>query len=129
MSVFVGFECLAANALIELAEKKNNGEISFETLVSYAREAARVFEENTGEQVILRMSSEDQQYALEAFPEFFEADAAGNYSGFCVKTVRLKVPLTHRDLEPVKSRFRWTLRFSMYEALTSPKALRTLGVA
>ncbi len=121
MCTFIGIESLAANALIELFERKRTREVSFDSLVRYGMEVVRIFQSETGEEAVLLLSRKYQMDMIENYSDFFEVemDAAGN------GTFRLK---DVNNLEEVKAYFRWTMSMKLIDAFVSPDAIRELGV-
>ena len=65
MPTFIGIESLAANALIELMDREQTREVSFDTLVRYGLEVVRVFGMRTGEEAVLLLSRQDQLDMME----------------------------------------------------------------
>lgn len=120
MCTFIGIESLAANALIELFERKQTREVSFDSLVRYGMEVVRIFRNETGEEAVLLLSRKYQMDMIENYSDFFEVemDAAGN-GVFRLKDV---------DLEDVKAYFRWTMSIKLIGAFVNPNAIRELGV-
>lgn len=121
MPTFIGIESLAANALIELMEREHTREVSFDTLVSYGMKIVQIFEEQTGDEAILLLSEKYRRSMLTNYSEFFELGHPNIQCG----SLRLKETASMEDL---KDFFRWTMSVRLYEAFTSPDALRELGV-
>ena len=121
MPTFIGIESLAANALIELMDREQTREVSFDTLVRYGLEVVRVFGMRTGEEAVLLLSRQDQLDMMENYSEYFEVDVSDTYGG----TFRLK---DTASLEDLRKYFRWTMTVWLFEAFMSPEALQKLGV-
>ena len=121
MPTFIGIESLAANALIELMDREQTCEVSFDTLVRYGLEVVRVFGMRTGEEAVLLLSRQDQLDMMENYSEYFEVDVSDTYGG----TFRLK---DTASLEDLRKYFRWTMTVRLFEAFMSPEALQKLGV-
>ena len=121
MPTFIGIESLAANALIELMDREQTREVSFDTLVRYGLEVVRVFGMRTGEEAVLLLSRQDQLDMMENYSEYFEVDVSDTYGG----TFRLK---DTASLEDLRKYFRWTMTVRLFEAFVSPEALQKLGV-
>ncbi|MCI8658102.1 MAG: hypothetical protein HFF72_11810 [Oscillospiraceae bacterium] len=121
MPTFIGIESLAANALIELMDREQTREVSFDTLVRYGLEVVRVFGMRTGEEAVLLLSRQDQLDMMENYSEYFEVDVSDTYGG----TFRLK---DTASLEDLRKYFRWTMTVRLFEAFMSPEALQKLGV-
>lgn len=121
MTKFIGIESLAANALIELMENNGTREVTFDALVSYGLKVVQILEEETGDEAILLLSEKYRRSMLADYSEFFELGHPNIQCG----SLRLKETA---DLEDLKNYFRWTMSVHLYEAFTSPAALRELGV-
>lgn len=121
MPTFIGIESLAANALIELMDREQVREVSFDTLVHYGMEVVRVFGLRTGEEAVLLLSRQDQLDMIENYSEYFEVDFSNTYGG----TFRLK---DTASLDDLRKYFRWTMTVRLLEAFMSPEALQKLGV-
>ena len=124
MYTFIGIESIAANALIELFEKQNKNEISFDNLVRYGMQVVRVLQEKSNNEVVLLLSRKYQINMLESYSDFFEADYSVGGSG----VFRLKKPEQNNTLQDLKEFFRWTLSIQILEAFLSDDALHVLGV-
>lgn len=121
MCTFIGIECLAANALIEILDKTNKREVSFDSLVRYGMEVVRFLQRQTGEEAVLLLSKKYQINMIENYSEFFEVDFNGSNHG----TFKLKETVSLDDL---KSYFRWTMSVRLVDAFVAPEAVRELGV-
>lgn len=124
MYTFIGIESVAANALIELFEKRNITEVSFDTLVRYGMSIARFLEQDSDEEVILLFSRKYQIDMVENYSDFFEADFSRGNGVF-----RLKGENKEQTLSELKDYFRWTMSVRILKAFTSAAALQALGVA
>lgn len=125
MYTFIGIESIVANALIELFEKRNEREVSFDTIVRYGTRVARVLQENVNEEPVLLFSRKYQINMLENYSDFFEADlAAGGQGTF----FRLKGEDKQKTIEALTKNFRCTMGMQLLEAFLSEDALHELGV-
>lgn len=124
MCTFIGIESVAANALIELFEKRNVTEISFDTLVRYGMQVVRILQTKTHDEVVLLLSRKYQINMVENYSDFFEADFSTQGSG----VFRLKGANKQDTLQSLKEYFRWTLSIQILDAFTSDDALHVLGV-
>lgn len=122
MCMFIGIESVAANALIELLEKRDEWEVSFDTLVKYGMQVVRVLKERSNEEAVLLLSHKYQLNMIENYADFFEADFSSNGHG----VFRLKGGDKRETLERLKNYFRWTLSMHILEAFTSEDALNEL---
>ncbi len=124
MCTFIGIESVAANALIELLEKRDEREISFDTLVRYGMQVIRILQEKTHDEVVLLLSRKYQINMVENYSDFFEADFSSGGSGM----FRLKGADKQKTLQSLKEYFRWTLSIQVLDAFMSDDALHVLGV-
>lgn len=124
MCTFIGIESVAANALIELFEKRNETEISFDTLVRYGMQVVRILQEKTNDEIVLLLSRKYQINMVENYSDFFEADFSSDGSG----VFRLKGTNKQETLQALKEYFRWTLSIQLLNAFMSDDALHILGV-
>lgn len=122
MCTFIGIECLAANALIEILSRTQKREVSFDTIVRYGMEVVRVLQRQTGEEAVLLLSKKYQINMVENYSEFFEVDIGDKNHGI----FKLKETVSIDDL---KNYFRWTMSVRLVDALLSPEAIRELGVS
>ncbi len=125
MCTFIGIESVAANALIELFEKKNIREVSFDILVKYGMGIVRYLEKERREEVILLFSRKYQISMIENYSDFFEADFYGDGNG----VFRLKGNDRAETLRSLKEYFRWTMSTRMINAFLSKEALDELKIA
>lgn len=121
MCTFIGIECLAANALIEILEKSNRREVSFDTLVRYGMEVVRFLQKKSGEEAVLLLSKKYQINMIENYSHFFDVDFTGLDQGL----FKLKETAT---LDELTDYFRWTMSVKLVEAFMAPEAVRELGV-
>ena len=124
MCTFIGIESVVANALIELFEKRNEREISFDVLVRYGMQVVRILQEKTHDEVVLLLSRKYQVNMIENYSDFFEADFSSGGSG----VFRLKGNNKQETLQALKEYFRWTLSIQILDAFMSDDALNVLGV-
>lgn len=121
MCTFIGIECLAANALIEILDRTQKREVSFDTIVRYGMEVVRVLQRQTGEEAVLLLSKKYQINMIENYSEFFEVDFGDRNHGI------FKLRET-ASLDDLKNYFRWTMSVRLVDAFVSPEAIRELGV-
>ena len=121
MCTFIGIECLAANALIEILDRTQKREVSFDAIVRYGMEVVRVLQRQTGEEAVLLLSKKYQINMIENYSEFFEVDFGDRNHG----TFMLRETVSLDDL---KNYFRWTMSVRLVDAFVSPEAIRELGV-
>lgn len=124
MCTFIGIESVAANALIELLEKRDEREVSFDTLARYGMRVVRILQEQSEEEVILLLSRKYQINMIENYSDFFEADFSSGGQG----VFRLKGEDKQETLKALKQYFRYTMSMQMLNAFTSNDALQELGL-
>lgn len=122
MCTFIGIECLAANALIEILDRTQKREVSFDTIVRYGMEVVRVLQRQTGDEAVLLLSKKYQINMIENYSEFFEVDFGDRNHGI----FKLRETVSLDDL---KNYFRWTMSVRLVDAFVSPEAIRELGVS
>lgn len=125
MCTFIGIESVVANALIELLDKRDEREVSFDMLVRYGTRVVRVLQESFGEDPVLLLSRKYQINMIEHYSDFFEADLS--YGGRGV-FFRLKGEDKQKMIEALTKNFRCTMGMSFLEAFMSEDALHELGV-
>lgn len=125
MCTFIGIESVVANALIELLDKRDEREVSFDMLVRYGTRVVRVLQESFGEDPVLLLSRKYQINMIEHYSDFFEADLS--YGGQGV-FFRLKGEDKQKMIEALTKNFRCTMGMSFLEAFMSEDALHELGV-
>lgn len=121
MCKFIGFENIAANALIELFEKFGQRVVSFETLVRYGGKVALYIEENTGEKPILLFSRKYQYDLVESYSDYFSMDF--DAPGQSTVTLRENV-----KIETLENNFRWSMSMNYVQAFLSNEAIQELEV-
>lgn len=108
MCTFIGVECLAANALIELYEQGIK-EISFEDLADYGLLVVENYENEIAERAILIFDQERLEGLVIHYSEFFEVKNKDKKKYICLKE--------NVDIRQVKEKFRWTLSYAMLKTL------------
>ena len=108
MCTFIGAECLAANALIELYEQGIK-EISFEDLADYGLLVVENYENEIAERAILIFDQERLEGLVIHYSEFFEVKNKDKKKYICLKE--------NVDIRQVKEKFRWTLSYAMLKTL------------
>ena len=121
MCRFIGIEDLAANALIELMEKSDCREVSFETLINYGTVVLSVLRQN-GEEAVFLLSKEHTNELIRNYSDYFEV----NRNVINGDSIILKPDKTVDDL---RNRFRAFLTVDYLLAFIDSKSLAELGVA
>ena len=108
MCTFIGVECVAANALIELYA---NGirEISFKHLANYGLLVVEWYESETKDKAILVFDHEKIEGMIIDYSDFFEVKEIEKSKYICLKE--------NVNIRQVKEKFRWTLSYAMLKAL------------
>ncbi len=126
MCTFIGIESVAANALIELLEKRNEREVSFDMIVRYGTRVARVLQESFNEEPILLLSRKYQINMIENYSDFFEVDLSSGGQG---ALFRSKGEDKQKIIEALTKNFRCTMGIQLLKAFMSVDALHELGVS
>lgn len=126
MCKFIGIECLAGNALIELFERQDIKEVSFDMLVQYGMKVVHILEAQTNEEIILLLSKQYQLNMIENCSDYFSVIFSPDGKG----VISLKDDFSDREriLEELKERFRWTMSTKYINAFVSEGALQELGI-
>lgn len=116
MSIFIGVECLAANALIELYENEIN-KISFKKLAEYGLSVVEQYKKESGQDAVLIFQPEDIQGLVINYSDYFYIVNAPE------KYLCLRENVNIREL---KEQFRWTLSYAMLKAVSSISVMNML---
>lgn len=108
MCKFIGVECLAVNALIELYGEKIQ-RISFKNLVDYALSVVEQYKKECGQMAVLIFDPDDLYRLVVNHSDFFDIEQDGDTKYLCLNQ--------DIDINKVKKRFRWTLSYRMIIAL------------
>lgn len=120
MSVYIGIEDLAANALIEMLNHDQKKFVSFQELESYGAFVVTKLK-NNGEKAILILSRASTEALFRNYSEFFQEESVDGNTG-----ISLRDEVTVEDLERA---FRGYLSLSVLKAFMAKDAIRVLGVA
>lgn len=120
MYKYIGIEDLAANALIELLERKNCREVSFEVLRNYGMTIVRILTA-AGKGAILTMNQEDTYNMLHDYSDFFDIKESNGQESIILKTGK-----TAQDL---RTHFRAYLGLDSLIAFTTKESIQVLGIA
>lgn len=110
MCTFIGVECLAVNALIELS-KNNISKIAFKQLARYGLSVVEQYKQVQKQDAILCFDPNDLQNLVANYFTFFNIvdEEETGQKFICLKP--------HADTTILKEQFRWTLSYSMLKAL------------
>ena len=120
MCVFIGMEDLAANALIEMLERSDVREVSFEALYKYGIMVVELLERGS-ERVVLLLSRHYTSEFIRNYSDYF----------FIRKTEEGDMICLHPDVSSTDLRklFRAYISIDLLLALVNEKSLSKLGVA
>lgn len=108
MCTFIGVECLAANALIELYERGIR-EITFENLADYGLLVVESYENEICDEAIFIFDMEKLEGMVINYSDLFVIVERNAKKYLCLKE--------NVNIRDVKERFRWTLSYAMLKAL------------
>lgn len=108
MCTFIGIECLAANALIELWET-DIWEISFEQLADYGLMVVEAYEIETDETAVFIFNQEKIQGLIIDYSDYFSVKISDGEKYLCLNQ--------QVEINELKERFRWTLSYELLKAL------------
>ena len=120
MSVYIGIEDVAANALIALLMRDNDcRHVLFTALGEYGEFVVKKYRHNTNEEAILIRSRERRRMFFEDYSEFFEPlDEKGECVG-----VKLRDGI---DVNMLKRFFRYNMTAHLVEAFIDQEAIDLL---
>lgn len=122
MCTFIGVECLAANALIELYEQDgHNNRISFRNLADYGLMVVDKYEMETSERAVFIFDQEKIHGLIINYSDYFSVDMNDGEKFICLKD--------GVDIEDVKDRFRWTLSYELLKAVSHVNITEVVGAA
>lgn len=108
MCTFIGVECLAANALIELYEQQIRS-LSFEQLADYGLMVVDAYENETSEKAIFIFNQEKIQGLIFDYSDYFYVDIRDGKKYICLND--------QANIVELKERFRWTLSYELLKAV------------
>ena len=108
MCTFIGVECLAANALIELYESGIQ-QISFNDLADYGLLVVENYEYEIGDEAIFIFDREKLEGMVINYSDLFVIREIESKKCLCLQD--------NVDISVVKERFRWTLSYAMIKAM------------
>lgn len=118
MCTFIGVECVAANALIELYGRGLR-EISFEGLADYGLLVVESYENEISERAVLIFDQERIRGMVMDYSEFFQVREEESRKYICLRD--------NVDIRRVKEKFRWTLSYAMLKAVRQVDISQVLG--
>lgn len=114
MCTFIGVECLAVNALIELYEEKGSGaKISYSQLADYGLLVVEQYREENNTEAVLIFDPDDIQGLVVNYADFFDIQEADEQKYLCLKP--------NVEVLGLKEQFRWTLSYAMLKAISRVK--------
>ena len=118
MCIYIGIEDLVANALIELAEKKQQREVYFKDLDKYGAVVLKLLKKED-EKAVLILSAERTNDFLADYSEYYELFSDGKEEG-----IRLKEDV---QIEELWSKFRSYLSVKVMKAFMNTESVQALG--
>ncbi len=119
MCIRIGIEDLVANALIELAEKKQKKEVYFKDLDKYGAVVVKLLNKED-EKAVLILSTERTNNFLTDYSEYYELFSDGKEEG-----IRLKENV---EVDELWSKFRSYLSVKVMKAFMNKESVQALGV-
>lgn len=119
MCFYIGIEDLAANALIELLQKKKKSCITYDELEQYGAQAVRLLSEQ-GEKAVLLLSRDNTSALFRDYSDFFEEDELEDGLGIKLKE--------GKGVEDLIIQFRGYLALDVLMALVDERSVSVLGV-
>lgn len=112
MCTFIGVECLAANALIELYDHGIQ-QISFNKLADYGLMVVEAYEEEMCDNAVFIFDQNKLHGLVIDYSDYFMVEVLNGE-----KSIGLKENV---DILELKRRFRWTLSYSILKAVSKVK--------
>lgn len=119
MYMYIGIEDLVANAIIELVENSQKGEVLFSQINRYGATIIQILSEND-KKAILILSKERTNEFLHDYSDYFELFSTGKEEG-----IRLRNNVSVDDLW---EKFRGYLSIDVMNAFMNKRSIRELGV-
>lgn len=119
MCIYIGIEDLVANAIIELAEKKQQREVFFKDLDKYGATVVKLLNKED-EKAVLILSTERTNNFLSDYSAYYELFNDGENEG-----IRLKDEI---QIDELWSKFRSYLSVKVMKAFMSSESVQALGV-
>jgi hypothetical protein len=124
MSIFIGIEDLAANALIALINKTNCRRVSFKKLVKYGTVVVKILR-NEKEDAVLLLSKDYTNEMIRNYSDFFEIEKTDPEDEFSEEFIILK---KDKSVEDLKNHFRAFLSLNVALAFINKESLAELGL-
>lgn len=119
MCFYIGIEDLAANALIELLQKKHQNYITYDELERYGAQVVRLLSEQ-GEKAVLLLSRDNTNALFRDYSDFFEEEELENGLGIKLKD--------GKGVNDLIIQFRGYLALDVLMALVNERSVSVLGV-
>lgn len=120
MSVYIKIEDLAANALIELVERKQERDISLSQLWEYGMAIVSELNHDTGDEYVCIFSRDAVDSFVHDYTDFFDIKDKGDERYISKKR--------NVSLDDLKNAFRSYLSIDMLVAFVSVNSLRKIGI-
>lgn len=121
MCAYIGVECLAANALIELYEQGIH-ELSVEQLADFGLMVIESYESQNSEGAMLIFDQNEIWGLVVNYADLFAVTDKEDGKRY----ISLQEGV---DIQKVKERFRWTLSYAMLKALNEVDIMRAINIA
>lgn len=121
MCKFIGIERVAANAIIELFERKGEKRIDLASLDKYGMKVIEMLEKNTNEGAVFIFNRDGLRQFFIDYSDYFRMEQTEEQT-FIV----MQDSVTCEDL---KNKFRWSAPYEILKAILAPSCLEVLGVA
>ena len=121
MYKFIKIEDLAANAIIDIFERKYEDRVSFEQIIQYGNTIKKVYEEKYDDYTVLIMSGVAVSSFIRDYSEYFFIEQKGGQE-FIVLRNGIKT-------EVLREEFRSRLTVELLYSFTCEESLKALGIA
>ena len=121
MCKFIKIEDLAANAIIDIFEKKGEDRVSFKQIIQYGNTIKKVYEDKYDDYTVIIMSGEAVSSFIRDYSDYFFLERAGGEEYIVLK----------EGIETVflREEFRSRLTVELLYSFTCEASLKALGIA
>ena len=121
MCKFIRIEDLAANAIIDIFEKKGENRVSFNQIVQYGNTIKKVYEEKYDDYMVIIMSGEAVSSFIRDYSDYFFVKREGGEEYI--------VLIEGTETDFLREEFRSRLTVELLYAFTCEASLKALGIA
>jgi len=118
---FIRIEDLAANAIIDIFEKKGENRVSFNQIVQYGNTIKKVYEEKYDDYMVIIMSGEAVSSFIRDYSDYFFVKREGGEEYI--------VLIEGTETDFLREEFRSRLTVELLYAFTCEASLKALGIA